>query len=500
MNSLEELKTGIERTHPNLIDRWEAAAVVESLGYNDRRVSESFGVPSTLTLGTLLFRSQQLQPMAPAPVPQDATEDTTLPKAAMSSLVYTMPWLLVFVAESWNPALLHLSPSFAAPLTLALLASLVVSGGFVQAIARRAQFCIGIAQTGLAQSTCLHLMLAGLGTALAVAVASVIVGWHYSLFSVRFLVLAALYFVVATALWMHCAVLGVGRQIWRIPLVFAAGAAAFTIIRLQGAETLVAQIAAVTAALMCAAFQSRQVFGRNDTTMPGVGTRVNPWIVAHGLAPYFLYGALYFTFLVADRVAAGAAVASRGQSFGVPQGYKDGMDVALLTFLVASAAVECCSVLLMRQWRAAGQLPYDGRAVPGFARLIGQRRVLTSLLVAVFAAIAFFVHQIAEPLTQRSIEGLAGTILLVGDAGYLLFAVGLFNALALLAVNRVSRAARALAAAVIVNLVAGTLLGHLLGAYYAAAGITAGGAVFAVLTSRELSRTIENADEAYAGA
>ena len=39
MNSLEQLKTGLERTYPNLIDRWEAAAVVESLGYNDRRVS-----------------------------------------------------------------------------------------------------------------------------------------------------------------------------------------------------------------------------------------------------------------------------------------------------------------------------------------------------------------------------------------------------------------------------------------------------------------------------
>jgi hypothetical protein len=233
--------------------------------------------------------------------------------------------------------------------------------------------------------------------------------------------------------------------------------------------------------------------------MPGIRTRVNPWIVAHGLAPYFLYGVLYFTFLIADRVAAGAAIASRGQSFGIPQSYKDGMDVALLTFLFASAAVECCSVLLMREWRAAGRLPFDGGTVPSFGRLIGRRRVLTSLLVAVFASIAFFVRDVAEPLTQRSIEGLAGTILLVGDVGYLLFALGLFNALALLGVNRVSTAARALAAAVIVNLVAGTLLGHMLGAYYAAAGIAAGGAVFAVLTSRELSRTIENADEAYAG-
>ena len=232
-----------------------------------------------------------------------------------------------------------------------------------EAIARRAQFCVGIAQTGLARSTCLYLILAGLATASLVAAAGVLVGWYFSLFSIRVLVLAALYFIVATALWMHCAVLGVGRQSWRIPLVFVAGAAAFAAVWMLGAPTLVAQVAAISAALMCAVVQSRQMFAVTDGGPIGKA-RVNPWIVAHGLVPYFLYGVLYFSFLIADRVAAGAAVASRGGAFTVPQIYKDGMDIALLTFLLAGAAVECCNLIFMRGWRKASHLPYGA----GFAK------------------------------------------------------------------------------------------------------------------------------------
>ena len=503
MNALDELTATLDRTHPQLLDRWEAAAVVESLGYSDRRVAESFGVVSTLSLGSLLLRAQRLHPGAAAATPPPVHSDpgeTTLANAALSSLIYAMPWLLVFLAESWKPEILHLAPGLAAPLTLALMASLVISGGFVQAIARRAQFCVGIAQTGLARSTCLYLILAGLATASLVAAAGVLVGWYFSLFSIRFLVLAALYFIVATALWMHCAVLGVGRQSWRIPLVFLAGAAAFAAVRLLGTPTLVAQVAAICAALMCAAVQSRQMFAVSDHAVPIDRARVNPWIVAHGLLPYFLYGVLYFTFLIADRVAAGAAVASRGAAFTIPQTYKDGMDIALLTFLLAGAVVECCNLILMRGWRQAGHLPYGAGFAQGASRLLWRWHALTAVMVAAFAGIAFVVREVAEPLTRRSIDGLAGTILVVGDIGYLLFAVGLLNALALLSVDRVSSATRSLAAAVVINLVTGSILGHLFGALYASAGLAAGGAVFAVQTSRKLNRTLKKADTLYAAA
>ncbi len=179
----------------------------------------------------------------------------------------------------------------------------------------------------------------------------------------------------------------------------------------------------------------------------------------------------------------------------MPQVYKDGMDIALLTFLLACAAVECCNLILMRGWRQAGQLHYGSGFARGASRLLWRWHALTAVLVAAFAGVAFGVREVAEPLTRRSLDGLAGTILIVGDIGYLLFAVGLLNALALLSTDRV-------------------LGGHALaggrrrhqprdGNRARASvrrlstrrpGLAAGGAVFAVETSRKLHRTLEDAD------
>ena len=497
--TVEELTAAIDRTHPNLIDPFEAAAVVESLGYSDRRVAESFGLPSTLALGRHVHRAQLGRPHAPVPSGvRSNTGEPALVQAATSSLVYAVPWLLVFLVESRDPGFLHLAPALAAPLTLALMASLVVSGGFVQAIARRAQFCIAIDQIALARLTCRHLMLVGLSVSGVIAAAALLLGWYFSLFSTSRLILAGLYFVVASALWMHCAVLAVARQSWRIPLVFAVGGITFSAFRMLNVGTLAAQAGALITALVCAFVQSQHVFASDRRPDADVRRGVHPWIVAHGLVPSFLYGVLYFTFLVADRVAVGAAVASRGLPFGIPNAYKDGMDVALLTFLLAAAAVECCNVMLMRGWRAIGVLAADEGFASGPSHLRRRWCAVTAALITAFLCMAWLVFVVAEPLTERSMQGMTRTILIVGDVGYLIFAMGLLNALALSSLDRMEAAARALATGVVVNLVVGILLGHLLSPHYAAAGLPAGAAVFAMLTSRKLSRLLRHAGTAYA--
>ena len=173
--TVEELTAAIDRTHPNLIDPFEAAAVVESLGYSDRRVAESFGLPSTLALGRHVHRAQLGRRACAGALgrPIQYGRARTRPGRNLEPRL-CVPWLLVFLVESRDPGFLHLAPALAAPLTLALMASLVVSGGFVQAIARRAQFCIAIDQIALARLTCRHLMLVGLSVSGVIAAAALL--------------------------------------------------------------------------------------------------------------------------------------------------------------------------------------------------------------------------------------------------------------------------------------------------------------------------------------
>jgi hypothetical protein len=73
--------------------------------------------------------------------------------------------------------------------------------------------------------------------------------------------------------------------------------------------------------------------------------------------------------------------------------------------------------------------------------------------------------------------------LALSDLGYLLFALGLLNALVLFTLNRPWSAPTALSAALAVNI---------------AAGVIAGGAVFLVLSTLGVRRTLRRADHAVA--
>ena len=52
---LEELVEAVRAIEPELLDPREAAAIVESLGYNDGAAAEEFGLDNTLELGQLVY-------------------------------------------------------------------------------------------------------------------------------------------------------------------------------------------------------------------------------------------------------------------------------------------------------------------------------------------------------------------------------------------------------------------------------------------------------------
>src|SRR5438552_2934139 len=171
--AVEELVACVRATRPRLVDAWEAAALIESLGYTDARIRREFGYPDTAALGVHVFgvASAQPQPRVEAAMPPETHPILNLVDAIAASLVYALPWLVTFVIERVRPEALRLPGSAGPPLSLSLMLSLIVSGGFIQAISRRGQFYIGMKQPGLPAMACGYLLR--LGAILSVAMAFV---------------------------------------------------------------------------------------------------------------------------------------------------------------------------------------------------------------------------------------------------------------------------------------------------------------------------------------
>jgi hypothetical protein len=502
--AIDELLAAVASARPRLLDAWEAAALIESLGYTDARIRREFGFSDTAALGIYVFDtlSRRLRTEADAVGgPPEPRPIVSLADSIGASLVYAFPWLVVFLIERVRPDALRLPGSAGPPLSLALMLSLIVSGGFIQAIARRGQFYIGLKQPGLAAMVCGYLLRLGAMASITIAVLGLLVGWYFSLFSWPYLILWADEFIVLCALWMTCGVLAVREERWRVPAAFAIGAIAFFVVRATGHDALLAQLVGSGAVLAAAAVQVPRVFAH--TTLDDVPTAVplpRMTVLLYRALPFFWYGTLYFCFLFADRFAASASVAAlTGAPFGMRPQYKLGMDLALLTFLFASAGVEYANVRFTVRLTRAMREPFD-RATGGFERRVSRIHLhILGLVVCAFIPTAAVIAAIARRLLPGQ-PASVWTTLTIGDVGYLLLAIGLANALALFSLNRPWRAVKAIAMGLVVNVTVGYVLSHMVSPYFAVAGLVAGGFVLAVQSSVVVRQTIRTGDHAVSSA
>ena len=195
------------------------------------------------------------------------------------------------------------------------------------------------------------------------------------------------------------------------------------------------------------------------------------------LLPFYAYGTLYFSFLFADRLAAGSAIPwTSGLSFGIDPAYKKGMDLVLLAFLITAALVEYLSDSFLRSWsRLAANLPQEERD-DFVARLEIRRRTMMATIVVFFLGVAILAWFLFARAYGSSSLKLLQTVVL-GGLGYLLLAIALFENIILAGMNATPGALRAVSLGLAANVLAGYCLSHVWGVQFAAAGLFLGSAV-----------------------
>ena len=495
--ALEKLVSAVGDARAHLLDSWEATALLESLGYTDGRIRREFGFPDAAALGEYVFGALagRVRPAADTIVPPQPHALRDLIDCIGASMVAALPWLGTFLIERVR----HGTPTGIAglPLSLSLMLSLIVSGGFIQAISRRGRFYLGLKQPGLARMVTSYLFRLGVLTSGAAALAGLVVGWYVNLFPWPYLILWADQFVVLCALWLTCGMLAVHEEHWRVLPAFGVGALTFVAVRAAGQDVRLAQLIGSGAALGAAAWQVPRVFARagiggqlSDAPLPRMS------VLLYRALPFFAYGTLYFCFLFAGRLSALASgSALSGSPSGMEPPYKLGMDLALLSFLFASAGIEYGSLRFTRLLTRAMQEPFDPTGGI-FARRLGRihLRVL-AIVVCTFIPISGLVGGLAKRLLSGQ-PPLVWTTVAVGDLGFLLVAFGLVNGLALFSFNRPWSAVTAMSLAIIVTVTVGSVLSHLSNPYFSSAGLVAGGFVFALQTSVVVRHTIRMGDHA----
>lgn len=484
--ALDDVVAAVAQARPHLVDPLEAVALIESLGYTDARMRREFGFADTRAFGQYVFErlSQgQIPPPKATAAPSGRGALATFGHCLGASLVYAVPWLIVVAADRARGV--SVAADLGPPLSLALMLSLVVCGGFMQAIGRRGRFYIGAHQPGLAAVVCAYFVRLGAIATIAAAVVGLGLGWLFGLAAWPSLVLWADQFIVFCALWLTWAVLTVRDGHWRVPAAFAAGVIAFVLVRLLGQSAVLAQLIALGAVLVTAVVQVPRVFARANGTEKAAPVPIpRMTVVLFRELPFVLYGTLFFAFLFAARLVGGFSRTARPE-------YALGADLAVLSMLVASAGVEYAGLRFAYHLAAAKEAAVAGGA-DAFRRAVAQVHVRALAITTFTFVVTMAVVAAAARLLLTGAPGAVWTVLAAIDVAYVPFALGLLNALVLFSCERPWSAINVLIAGLVVNLGAGYALGR------PAIGVLSGAILILVGSTRAVRRTLRRADHAVA--
>ncbi|BAY24534.1 hypothetical protein NIES2100_43290 [Calothrix sp. NIES-2100] len=501
-----ELVSAIEEITAEPADFWQITAIIESLGYTDRFIRQEFGFPDALSLAKYVYEHHNFSPASKSISPRKNTLRNIIKEIQIfveqfsQSFVFALPLLLILLLESVqidNQSQL-LPPELASLITLATMASLTISGGFVQMISRRGEFYLKLGEPMQARRVCFPIIYLGAATSIILGLFGLWFGFYQGQFADEYLILAALYYLVLSLLWMLLAAVAIQLR-WCTPIIMLGLSILFVFLRVWvNIDALTAQIISMFATLLVVSCLVGFGFGKDKKTGQSSGAKVPlPRLSAlvYLLAPYFFYGIAYFSFIFGDRMVAGWAVnPASGLVFAINADYQRAMDLALVNFLLLVPLVEYLSYRFISYWFGKSK-NLNGENLTKFYRKLFYRYWLTVALTVIFFGLCmagtFGFLKPASWSTQINLQSLFGCL------GYLFFVIGLLNAILLFSLNQAAMVVKSIIPALILNLTLGYILAHVISPDCAVIGLVTAAALFMLRSTYKVLQAMKQLDYIY---
>lgn len=504
------------------IDRWAVAATLESRGLRDVDAAERFGKQDIFDLAGEIYAACRTRVRADPPIPADPPR---LPahrrvlaaaKLYLSGTFFALPMAIQAAAlvtlgySGW--ASLKFTNAQITTVAVVTILSFLATDGFVQSMGRLGSV--------YAEGNRPHLALEILNRVIAIGLlGSAVFGGAWAatallgaFFPRHFILIGLVYYLLLAPLWLSIAVLYVLRRRMVIAVSIGAGIGAIAVLKAFTDLSIYAEqwIGLAVSIALATAFWTGLLRGRIRRLTPEqrLGRLPRSSLTVYAVAPYFLYGILYYSFLFMDRIVAWSA-GSRPGSFPVwfRTPYELGLDWALVSIIPTIALLEFVinrfsDVIIPSQKRFSGSRIADHNR--HFLLFYARQAFLVAAVTAAAAVGAYFgvlwfkrfggghryIHEFFASRVTFDVE-------LWGVVGYSLFAFGLLNGVFLLSLSRVGLMLRAFGIALAVSAAVEIPLSHFFAYWHAVVGMTAGAAVFAALTTRYAVRMLRNMDFSY---
>jgi len=501
--------------HLHLQDPLEAAALLESMGWNDRRVQQEFGMSDVFELAEEIWQTAQRKisftTFSKAEKPGTIKTLKELSRSFLRGVIFALPMAISVISmltlkfSLWS--FYNLEVEIATSIAIGTILSFMTVGGFTQAIARRGFYYIIQEHFYLARKTTFIFIGIGFALALILSVVILVTDLVFTLFPFRMLFYVIAYYILLNSIWLSVTAMYIlRRELAFTGLIMLGIALVFVLYRVLGLDIIFSQIVSISLVSILSAIMLYHFFRVRERESKRSAARQLPRmsIMLYSTIHYFIYGFLYFTFLYIDRVMAWSTndvympyvIWFRGE-------YELGLDFALLMLILPMGFCEVSVTWFMRDLEARQKM-FSGREVDAMNRkylMVYFRTQLIHIANAVLSGclmywLAFYIDRKYQAAGNDSLLASDVTVFVLvwGIVGYVILSVFLMNAVIMFALSQPKKMNHALLMGLVVNFIVGFLLSRWIDYHYAVFGLIAGSLVAAVLSTIQIVRVIRKLD------
>ncbi len=512
-SSFKELVEQVAQATMNPEDSYEVAAVMESMGWNDSMVKETFGAEDVFDLAQDVWEAIQSQllvvPVAHAEKLSPWEYFMRVLRSFIRGTIFALPMAVSVVSmltlrfSLWSYE--NLTTELATSISIGTILSFMVVGGFTQAIARRGFMYLGIGYVNMARQSTYYFVKIGYVVCLITAVFYLLFNFTFAIYPWKMTLITVLYLLFLSAIWLSVTILYILQKELTFTALITAGIAIvyiqFIVLEI---DIIISQIIAIFIVAVASMFIANYVFVKEERKMEkGIApTMPRRSITLYTSLPYFAYGFLYFTLINIDRVIAWSTnnvympyfIWFRGE-------YELGLDFALLVLMLPMGLVEVVVneimtnlVVYQRNFRAK-----DAGTMNQMYLVFYKKRFI---LVGIFSLInALLLYLLINALDQAHLIRLtvfANPVTLftfaVAVISYAILALALMNCLILFSLSQPTMVSRSILIGLLVNIVVGFVLSRWIGYEWAVIGLFVGSLVFTILTTKKVLHVLRNLD------
>lgn len=526
---LNEILDQVLERHMQPEDRYEVAAILESLGWNDRRVHETFGAADVFALADDLWermkRKVLFTPFAKAENMKPRVMLMALLRNFLRGVIFAVPMavsvfsMLTLKFSLWSYE--YLSVELATSIAIGTILSFVTVGGFTQAIARRGFFYIIQGYYNMARRVTFHFIGLGFAVCIGLSATILLLNMIIRMFPFSMLAMIILYFFFLNSIWLSVTVMYILRkELVFTGLIIAGIALVYLLFIVLGIDNIILdQLIALSlvsaASILLVIYYFKQAEKKSEKGISPQMPKMS--VTLYSTMPYFVYGFMYFSFLYVDRVMSWSTNSQYMPYLIWFRGdYELGLDFALLVLILPMGISEVVLTRLMAgielsqkaYWGDEGERM--GRAFRRtYYRMLGFiAAVALSSAVALYLLLYFifdhFSVGLGSTLYAHPVTHLVYVIALIS---YVFLSVGLMNAVILFSLSQPQLVIRAIWPALVINIIVGFVASRWMTAFetstkasmatghgYAVLGLLMGSIVFMAISIQSTRKVLNNLD------